>query len=113
MRRISLITILCGLILFGCEAPQKYRDVQIGMASDDVFKLLGNPDKKERTNKKDPTQEYFGPKLSSEYLSLSEGAPVEVWYYQYFKEEFSYIFNLDQDPPRVVHTGYYHPDIIY
>ena len=113
MGQLFLITILVSLILFGCEAPQKYRDVQIGMASNDVLKLLGNPDKKDRTNKKAPTQEYFGPKFSSEYLNLSDDTPVEVWYYQYFKEEYSYIFNLDQYPPRVVHTGYYHPDIIY
>ena len=113
MRQLYLITILIGLIFFGCEAPQKYREVQIGMASDDVFKLLGNPDKKEHANKKAPTQEYFGPKFSLEYLSLLEGTPVEIWHYQYFKEKYSYVFNLDQDPPRVVHVGYYHPDIIY
>ena len=113
MRLIFLITILVNLIFIGCEAPQKYRDVQIGMTSDDVFRLLGIPDKKESAIKIAPTQEFFGPKPSSEYLKLSDGSPLEVWYYEYFREEFSYIFNVDQDPPLVIDTGYYHPDINY
>ena len=113
MSQIFFISIICGLFLFGCEAPQKYRDVQIGMTSEDVLRLLGNPDNKERINKKAPTRDYFGPKLSAEFHALSEGTLVEVWYYQYFKEEFSYMFNLEQHPPRVVHTDYYHPNIVY
>lgn len=84
-QKFSIITI-CGLIIYGCEAPQKYRDVQIGMTSDEVLKFLGNPNKKERINKQAPTQEYFGPRWSAEYLALPEGTLVEVWYYQYFRE---------------------------
>ena len=113
MRLLFLTAVLFNLIFFGCEAPQKYREVQIGMTSNDVIRLLGNPDKKVSTVKIAPTVEYFGPKPSSEYLNLSDGTLVEVWYYEYFREEFSYIFNVEQDPPLVIDIGYFHPDINY
>lgn len=98
---------------FGCSAPARYRDIPIGTTSEAVLALLGKPDSVKRSKKLAPTVEYFGPKPSDAYLDLPEGAPIEIWSYRHFRETRSYIFSLEEQIPRLVDTGYYHPDIVY
>ena len=75
--------------------------------------LLGEPDSKERRKKQVSTVEYFGPKPSDAYLDLPDDALIEKWSYRYFRETWTYVFSLEEQKPRLVDTGYHHPDIVY
>jgi hypothetical protein len=118
MRREPLHLSLATIVLFavvcvGCTAPQRYRDIAPGATSNEVLSLLGRPDDKKLLTKPANDPNYFGQKASAAYLALPEGTLVEIWSYRYFRETWSYVFNLEEDPPTVVHTGYDHPSIIY
>jgi hypothetical protein len=102
-----------GIVILGCTAPAKYREVTPGMNSDVVLALLGEPDTKERKAKQTPTVDYFGPQPSAAYLGLPEGALVEIWSYRHFRETWTYVFSLEEQTPILVDTGYYHPAIKY
>ena len=106
--------VVCScIVILGCTAPAKYREVTLGMRSEEVLALLGEPDTKERKSKQSPTVDYFGPKPSAAYLSLPEGALVEIWSYRHFRETWTYVFSLEEHTPILVDTGYYHPAIKY
>lgn len=109
---ITAIALVC-LASYGCSAPERYRNISIGMTSDEVLAILGQPDSKTRAEKQTSADKYFGPRPSDAYQALPDGTPVEVWSYDYFRETWSYFFSLEEQPSRVVDTGYHHPDIVY
>lgn len=111
--RLIRAVLYSGIVILGCTAPAKYREVTPGMNSDEVLALLGEPDTKERKAKQTPTVDYFGPKPSAAYLGLPEGALVEIWSYRHFRETWTYIFSLEEQTPILVGAGYYHPAIKY
>jgi hypothetical protein len=113
LKRVIATAALCGLVLFGCTTPAKYREVTAGMTPEQVLAILGEPGSKKRVSKPASADDYFGPKPSTEYLALPVGARIEIWSYQYFRETWSYVFTLEGSTARVVDTIYYHPDIKY
>jgi hypothetical protein len=108
----SVIVFYCFIAL-GCSAPDRYHEIAIGTTSEEVLALSGEPDSKHRSKKQLPTVEYFGPKPFNAYLELPDGALIEIWSYRYFRETWTYVFNLEEKTFRLVDTGYYHPDIVY
>ena len=106
------IALYC-LVALGCTAPDRYRKIAIGITSEEVLALLGEPDSKERRKKQVSTVEYFGPKPSDAYLDLPDDALIEIWSYRYLRETWTYVFSLEEQKPRLVDTGYHHPDIVY
>lgn len=112
LNRLIPAAVICSLV-FGCTSPAKYREVTVGMTPEQVLAVLGEPGSKKRVSKSASADDYFGPKPSTEYLALPVGARIEIWSYQYFRETWSYVFNLEGPTATVVDTIYYHPDIKY
>ena len=113
LTRVVLVAACCGLVISGCTAPAKYREVTSGMKSEQVLALLGKPGSIQRFRKPAPTGPYFGPKPSAEYLELPEGAEIEVWSYRYLRETWTYIFSLEGQTATIIDTGYDRPGMTY
>ncbi len=113
LNRLIPAAVICSLVLFGCTAPAKYREVTHGMTSEQVLARLGKPGSITRYRKPAPTGPYFGPNPSAEYLALPVGAVIEIWSYRYLRETWTYVFSYEGQTATLVDTGYDRPGMTY